>query len=638
MEKEFDSARQFSKEIQKDERRQTAETIRAARKEYFSRKESLQKQLKELLADAEAKKLQAAEVRSNIETAESQIEQSSQKFLGRFLERKKIKQLQEQLGTTKITEESLAEELTSLEAAKVETEQSLQNRSELDKAKSKLDEFYQNSEQTWNDYEDDREAGNIKKIMRERGACIVHAFQNPIFSPSEENGLMRKELNWRDKLDLLTLEPTLSASAVNPDHTKTFAPVGVLLGEGQVKAAAVRDIGSKSADRTSRTGPRFSIKERVRDQINDALSEPETGWTEFVVSNPKITGLFFRFDSEDMADNIENIQRGSDATIPEIVQSAQERNLPLFVLKGGHFYSITPEQALALSTPQETVYTEKVGPNRYTRKKVEYQKPNLDHQQPVTAEQLADMQLSIDEIHREAALERLMTDSPFQLKRFPEALQVLARAEGRSYYHLFRGSKVEESGEKMVIPKFAAGNIQPLEVTLLKSIPGPTHIENCVRFDDGSESIWRQSRKPVSEYSRTLAGSTYYQDALIDRDRTVFVGGIQLTTERVENVTDIINAVAKKQQELTSYTRQAEARGETYYAENWKNWNMRLSFFLYGIAEEARCEGDQETAIAAEDIVSQVLPKEEFQATITKRVSESGTFKITKEELLGKAA
>lgn len=102
----FDSARDFSKETQTDERKQVAETIRAQRKEYFDNKENLQRNLQELLADAEAKKLQATEVRANIESAEANIEQSSQNFLRRLLERGKLKRLQTELGTSKVTEET----------------------------------------------------------------------------------------------------------------------------------------------------------------------------------------------------------------------------------------------------------------------------------------------------------------------------------------------------------------------------------------------------------------------------------------------------------------------------------------------------------------------------------------------------
>src|SRR3954470_5102133 len=90
----FDTAKSFSKETQKEERIQQAETIHAQRKEYFDNKKNLQNHLQELLADAEAKKIEASVVRQNIESAEANLEEGSHSFFRKVLERNKIRRLE----------------------------------------------------------------------------------------------------------------------------------------------------------------------------------------------------------------------------------------------------------------------------------------------------------------------------------------------------------------------------------------------------------------------------------------------------------------------------------------------------------------------------------------------------------------
>ena len=633
----FDSARDFSKETQKEERNQVAETIRAQRREYFDNKETLQRNLQELLADAEAKKLQAGEVRTNIESAEAGIEKSSQNFLRRLLERGKLKRLQTELGTAKVTEETLAEELEALESAKLEIEQSLQDRTALDSARQQLDSFYQKTETDWNNYEDDREAGNVKNIMQERGAFMVHAFIDPTLSASDENGLMRKELSWRDKLDLLILEPTLSASAVDVNHPKTFAPVGVLLGDGQVLRASAQDIGSRSVDQKNRTFGGFMHAERIRGQIDESLQQDKTqgGWTEFVVSNPKVSGLFFRLDE---SNKLDDLTFGSDATMPDIVKTAQERNLPLFALQNGEFYSITPEEALALSAPKQTQVSEKVGLNTYERTITERPKLDLKKENLLTPTTATELPTEIEDQKREAILERLMTDSPFQLRRFPEAQQVASRAEGRSLYNLYQEGSTEEPAEKKktTIPAYVAGNVDPIEVTILKTVPGPTHLEHYVELDDGKRAIWRESRNPVSAQSRFRAGSTYTQDRLINQGASLNVGLAYVRTERPNpKVTDIIEAAKKEIEGMVVWVKKWEADGADLYAEQSKRTIRNIASSLYGIAEEARSVGDNAIAEIAESVANENFPLEEYQTMLAQRVSESGTFKVTREELLG---
>ena len=567
-ERKFGTVRDFSKEIKEAERQQTVEIVRQYRKEYFTKQEETRNKLEGIVGAAEAKKLTAEEVRKSIEDTEETIEQSSKNFIRRLLDRNKLKRLETELGIAKTNEDTIAEELAELEIAKMEAENSLQDRTALGKARSELDSFYQKTEQSWNEYEEDRVVGNVKNIMRGRNAFLVHAFISPTLSPSDENGLMRKELSWRDKLDLLVLEPTLSASAVNKNHEITFAPVGVLLADGQVERASAGDIGSRSLDLKNRDLRNSYLNPRIGEQIDEAL-EPtaQRGWTEFVVSEPKVAGLFFKVESDG---KLSDITFGSDANMSDIVSFSKERGMPLFVLRDGEFYSITAEEAMALSEPTKTETTEKVGLNTYARTNVEHQKLNLPEDRLLTGEKGAELPECINEEQKEAILERFMTDSPFQLRRVPEALQIASKADGQSLYHLYNHpAEVGASGkEKRTIPRNSTGYVEPIEVTILETILGPTHLQHSVLLKDGTNAIWYESRKPVSDESRFRAGSTYRQDWIITKESAINIGQSYIRTEKpAEGIADIINAVQGEIKMLVEWVQKWEKDGVDYYAK-----------------------------------------------------------------------
>lgn len=634
--KKFESLDDFSKKVQLTERQQAAETIRQYRKEYFTKQEETRNKLEGIVAAAEAKKLTTEEVRKSIEDIEEAIEQSSKNFIRRLLDRKKLKRLETELGIAKTNEDTIAEELAELEAAKLEAENALQDRTALGKARNELDAFYQKTEQSWNEYEEDREVGNVKNIMRIRNAFLVHAFINPTLSPSDENGLMRNDLSWRDKLDLLVLEPTLSASAVNKDHKKTFAPLGVLLADGQVERASIHDIGSRSLDLKNRDFRKSYPHQRIGEQIDEAL-EPKTqhGWTEFVVSEPKVGGLFFGVESDG---KLSDITFGSDANMLDIVNFSKERGLPLFALRDGEFYCITAEEALVLAEPTKTETTERVGLNTYTRTNIEHQKLDLPQDRLLTGEKGAELPECINEEQKEAILERFMTDSPFQLRRVPEALQIASRADGQSLYHLYNRQKVFETSdkEKRIIPRNSTGNVEPIKVTILDTILGPTHLQHSVLLEDGTNAIWYESRKPVSDESRFIAGSTYRQDWLMTKQSSINVGQGYVRTEKAaESVADIINAVQSEIKMLVEWIQKWEKDGMSRYVEQNRDRLKNITFSLYGMSEEAKKVGDEATVELVQNTVREFLSEEEYQAVIAKRVSEAGTIKLTREELIG---
>ena len=577
-------------------------------------------------------------MKNRIESTESELNERSENMVKRLFYHRTINKLKADIDAGKLTEDRIEQELADLEAAAAETEGLASDRGSLDTAKQKLDKFYGEADETWKNYEEDRTEGNVGNVMRQRGTFLVHAFQNPIFSPSDENGLIRKEIKWRDKLDLLmALEPSISASAVDEKHHGTFAPVGVLLGEGQIIAAAAHDMGTKAAADRSRPISRYVQEVPVRKQVEDALetndNKPSTGWNEFVVNEPKVAGVFFRVDP---SGKLADLEIGSDTNIAEVVAAAQERNLPLFALRDGTFHHIEPDEALALGTPTETITKERVGLNEYSRKAVEYPQLAKDKEK-VAAASVAELPHGATPEMRGAIVERFMSNSPFQLHRFPEALQVESRAEGRTWYRLLNASAENQSEQKTAIPAGVAGNVDPIEIKVLSTIPGPTSLDHVVEFDDGSRAIWQESRNPVGEKSRFRAGSTYHQDRIIDSRASFFLGGFYVQRDQPKSPSELI-AVAKDQMDKqTEWLKKFKDDNNTQGVSFTESYMARLAAFIHGVGEEAKLAGDVETANAAEQAAAQVLSSDQYQDLIQRRVSENGTFKLTREELVGDA-
>ena len=627
----FDSARDFSREQMPEERAAVAQEIKQSRKEHFDKQKSLKDQLGSLVENAEAKRMESAEVRTRLESVEQQLNERSGNIVKQLFYYRTINKLKAEIAAGKVDEERIARELADLEAASTQTETLSRDRSSLQSARTNLDEFYGHADEAWNNYEDDRDAGNVTNVLQQRGTLLVHAFQNPVFSPSDENGVLRKEIGWRNKLDLLmALEPSISASAVDEQHPKTFAPVGVVLGDGQITAASARDMGTRIADRNTRSVA-VSRPDRVRDQIDSALSPERAGqgWTEFVVNEPKVAGIFFRVESDG---SLADLEIGSDTNVPEVVAAAQERHLPIFALRDGSLYKMEAEEALALAKPTESTSMERVGLAYETHTNREYPRFAHGKENAFSPKDLADLPHGADPAAREAIIERFMSDSPFQLRQFPEALLIESRAEGRARYRFLTGVAEDQNEHPAVIPAYTVGNVDPIEATILSTTPGPTSLDHVVRLKDGSRAIWRENRNRVGDPSRYRAGSEYHGDRLVDTEAPLIVGGFYVPSEKpFSNTHDIIGAVKKELDKFSEAMQGGDDRSNMVL----QNASVRIASFLYGMSEEARAAGDSETAELAERVASQGFSVDDYRDVVQGRVSENGTFKLTREELLG---
>lgn len=143
-----------------------------------------------------------------------------------------------------------------------------------------------------------------------------------------------------------------------------------------------------------------------------------------------------------------------------------------------------------------------------------------------------------------------------------------------------------------------------------------------------------------SDESRLRAGSLYKQDWLITKESSLNFGQSYIYTEKPpQNVVDIIEAVKKEMVDIVERIQEWENNNKAdltdLHVEQARNRLKNLIFFLYGIAEEAKKVGDNVTVKLVQNSVGEFMSEDEYQSVINRRVSESGTFKLTRKELMG---
>jgi hypothetical protein len=600
----------FSHKHLAKERSTVAKEIHQVRQEYFKKQKTFKEQLDSVLEEAKAKKATSSEVRSRLESAEQQLNDRSSNIIKRLFFYRSINKLRSEVKLYKATQESLNQEMANLASASQELANLAHDRVLLGEARQKLDKFYGHVDEIWNNYKDDLVAGNVNNFLCQRGTIIMHAFQNPIFSPSEENGVIRREIRWRDKLDLLiALEPSISSSAVNEKFKDVFAPVGVVIVDGQITEASSRDIATKAVDRNTRKSVHSREPERIRQKIDNALKEHDGAWTEFVVNEPKVGGIFFKVEPDGkMAD----LQEGSDTTIKEVVAVANERNLPLFALKDGKLYNISAEEALTIGTPVESTH--------HGVRTISYPNFKEDTKKLCSSVDLANLPHGADPVFRESIIEKFMSNSPFQLHRFPEALLVRDRAEGQVRYLLLTASAEGKTIQEKTI--------NGLKVKMISTVPTPTHLDHIIQQENGEIAIWAENRNPVSARSRAIAGSLYDDySGLITKEASLQIRGF-FVEDKITSPSKLVMILNREINKNIGRLRDPN----DYLA---KDYTSSVACYAYGVAEEARKAGDEKIANFAESIASKVMSIEQYQDLIKRRVSENGTFKLTRKELLG---
>lgn len=439
--------------------------------------------------------------------------------------------------------------------------------------------------------EAERKKRDVATIARERGVTFIHAIQPAGASGkaeqnAEQISMLRGEVDWEPKLDIvLALEPTLACSSIQKGDSRRnmWYGMGVVLGSGKVEYAACTDVSSQAQGIKQRQ----SVWAKPRDlskEISLAISDrSESSRNEFGISDPKVSGFYVCREP-----GFKYAEHDSEYPDEAIAAAAEKRNLPLFVIMGGEVWQ-----------GRFDVGTKKIRPTKLAEPEEVYRQS-----------------LGLPADQREAILEGMFEDSPFDLERIGvhEAADIESRADGQITYMNFAAKLRPER-------LLAAGE-------LIAECYG---VNKKVVFHEREGKIWRHwshlKRHTMAE------GEVGEQDnKSIDigfRGRLALKGEPPGPEDYFSGLEEVLR---QGQGELAAIE---ESGKEGYVGQ--KDLIMgklqSLAFHLYGFGEQAGQFGDAEASARALALAGEVVPRENYDDVIRRRVGEKGKFKITREDL-----
>ncbi|HRZ95560.1 MAG TPA: hypothetical protein P5262_03285 [Candidatus Moranbacteria bacterium] len=293
------SEREASKQLLGEERKQLAEQIRKERKENSTQMKELREQLDYLY-----KKLSSAD--ANWEASQGEYENLSatrakraNSFTGRIknmlgVEFKGDKALEASIGEKKITSEILRSQRTNLAGEIDNLEELLKSDFRLNGIKEKLEAHYGRALES--------QKKTVEQTVLRNNVFFVHTI-NEGRSKHNSNSNVSQEATFEDDLDiLLSLEPSLAASSINPgrDEEGKISGLwtqsgGVIIGGGQISEAHFFDGGSLSKGIKKRQSPGYAEEKLPIEKIDEVAKERgggEDSYNEFVIDNAEIYGYF----------------------------------------------------------------------------------------------------------------------------------------------------------------------------------------------------------------------------------------------------------------------------------------------------------------------------------------------------------
>ncbi|MBU0660639.1 hypothetical protein KKG22_00495 [Patescibacteria group bacterium] len=575
--------RNFSMEHNQEGREQMATELREKRKKYFERKQQIHDAIQELLEQIKQKELNIEQVVEEIEGYGKNISNIESSVIQRFLKFFEIKRIQESLREKEQQREGLLEVYGKMKELLVELYQQRENRHELDEAKERLDEFYHGENERLQEYQEEEKVRNVEEIIRKHNVYFLHGI-HPKFVPLY-NSMLTREVDWQTKLKiLLSLEPSLSTSTTQAGdtHGNIWSRMGVVLNGGRIAAAHHSDAGTQATSLNNRVG--LVDKRDIASDIDSAILDRVT-YNEFVLERPGVSGFFV------CTENIGG-EKNDLVDFSEIYSGTQKLGMPLFVLEYGEMYEAEYDNESNI-----LIKGKKISP-----------------------EEMLGITYNISGEERNELVDEILTDSPFKIES-PEVSYVDSRSTGnQTYIEIVQ----PRSGKEVIYyqDKQCVGQVcfqQGDSVVLLSEVESPSVL---IRYFLQNDKIIREQAYKGRDYVNIdVIGRQEYQ-------QNINVGLYSVDLGRKLNTLD--DYLDGMRVVLLLLQKEIEEDPDNPFRE--KLLGM-YAFHIYGFGEEARKQGDEETAIKAFSFASEFFPQEKYNEIISRRLDDKGRFRITKEEI-----
>ncbi len=593
---------QFGKEFRAPERRQVLKDITEKRGEYFAVQQEVQPRLETVRAELLEKRASLEQVAADLARLQDEIDQKTQKTFSALINFSRIRTLRKEHGVKAQTEESLQAEIAEVEAKIQELQARLEDRTQLDAAQKLLEDWYEALPEEYEKHKEEERVRSVETIMQEKGVVFVHGI-HPTFTPVG-NSLLEKGVDWKTKLRVvLALEPTLSTSTIKegdgPD--RMWSRVGVVLAGGRVESAFSGDGGTQAKGLFKRNTTRVD-GDQIRSQIDTAVQDRlASGYNELVVSKPRIAGVYLNTDQYQHTE-VPDSMRSKD--LVEIMKSFPE--VPLYIMKGGVVFEGKFDEATQTLQPGERVSFETLEKNAVV----------LDEEEKARQEA---------EIFKEA---------PFDVPS-PERSYFSARSVGQEFYVELSLDKVGAlSGEKVSYKRDSKkdwGDVLGVnEIEIVARIP---RAGSTVEIIKAEGYVYTRTATREGVHWRNL---TRHMQESWNRDRTHI--DLQPNFASVDLKRPLHSPedyIAGMKEAIHEMRERMAKPGVSASEQEWRAQALiQEAYHLRGFATMAESMGDMEAAAQAKALAEEVVPDEDYQKFLAKRVGENGGYKLTKEDLM----
>ncbi len=151
---------------------------------------------------------------------------------------------------------------------------------------------------------------------------------------------------------------------------------------------------------------------------------------------------------------------------------------------------------------------------------------------------------------------------------------------------------------------------------------GKSHYIEGLDQEKVEDFFYRMSNRWLGWVKETrITDNKSYLDGLAE-----VVSGVQ---ERIENFS------RERMPQLEAWIKEGKITPDSIDFEKGQNESKRMevAFYIYGYGEAAREAGDMETYSRAMEIAGKLVPPEQYQDIVKRRLGPDGKFKITEEDL-----
>lgn len=588
--------RELTKRHAPSERRQTAKDIWALRKAHFAEQDELSKEGQKLAHEELAEEYQIEKISSQIASLDQAITMLKDSLISRLFKRNEIRQLETEKEPVEADLVRHVGLKTEILAGLEEIENRKTAKKNLENARQRLADFYDSQQAQVPEYlsldKDDQLAAQIPEIIKEHGVTFIHGLRLSNDN-LRVNSVLRPNLPWDVKLKTLVgLAPLASCSAIRPGFDKDdfWTALGVVLSDGEVKAATPKDMGTKAEGAKERQFMKRSQPGGLAADIAGALQNQDS-YNEFIIDNPEVCGLFIMRDDENAvpADKLRKFVLPPDT---EIYPVAQELALPVFVLENGEYWLAEYDQKEKCYQKKELV----PNPSRY--------------------------QNAFSEEKKNEIREELVKNYPVNVDSWPDFRKINCFAKGQLFY-LERGDLGHLDKKKGIEIEYDGSSYQGLT-----TINYPGGHWTIVRSEDNKYYRLQEDNFP-EERGRAFG---------LNRDRNKESKWFYLGSGTVEldsPFSDIPTFLAGFESKIQTYAQRAEKRlpQEKLSEDFLKRLVKEMAFYAHGFSVQAENLADFETAERARQIGERYVSREEYEALLAERLGPSGEIRIRPEEL-----